>query len=188
MMMLVAMARGPMSKPLASVSITLLGVIYPSGLLTFVVVLRHTVDVVQPWAATWLVLLPLILIWVGDSVAMAAGGMMGGPKLAPVLSPKKTWSGSVAGTLAALVLAPMFGAFVLQRFGVRLAVWELVVFALAVSVMGQLGDLAESLLKRQADVKDSGTFFSGHGGVLDRLDALYWGLPAAAALYRMFGV
>jgi phosphatidate cytidylyltransferase len=185
---LVAMARGPMSKPMSSVAITLLGVVYPSGLLTFVIILRHGLDASTAWAATWLVLLPMILIWVGDSVAMSLGGVFGGPKLWPVLSPKKTWSGAVSGTLSALVIAPMFGVFVLQRFSIRLDAWQLVVFALAVSIMGQFGDLAESLFKREAGVKDSGKFFSGHGGVLDRLDALYWGLPVAALLYRAFGL
>jgi len=185
---LVAMARGPMSKPMSSVAITFLGVVYPSGLLTFAVLLRHGLDVSNPWAATWLVLLPMILIWVGDSVAMTLGGMLGGPKLWPGLSPKKTWSGAVSGTVSALAIAPVFGVFVLQRFSIRMEAWQLVVFALAVSIMGQLGDLAESLFKREAGVKDSGKFFSGHGGVLDRLDALYWGLPMAALLYGAFGL
>jgi phosphatidate cytidylyltransferase len=185
---LVAMARGPMSKPMASVAITFLGVVYPSGLLTFVVILRHGLDASTPWAATWLVLLPMILIWVGDSVAMTMGGILGGPKLWPGLSPKKTWSGSLSGTMSALVIAPVFGVFVLQRFSIRMEAWQLVVFALAVSIMGQLGDLAESLFKREAGVKDSGKFFSEHGGVLDRLDALYWGLPVAALLYGVFGL
>ncbi len=185
---LVAMARGPMSKPMASVAITFLGVVYPSGLLTFVVILRHGLDASTPWAATWLVLLPMILIWVGDSVAMTMGGILGGPRLWPGLSPKKTWSGSLSGTMSALVIAPVFGVFVLQRFSIRMEAWQLVVFALAVSIMGQLGDLAESLFKREAGVKDSGKFFSEHGGVLDRLDALYWGLPVAALLYGVFGL
>ncbi len=185
---LVSMTRGPMSKPMSSVAITFLGVVYPSGLLTFVVLLRHGLDISNPWAATWLVLLPMILIWVGDTVAMAMGGMLGGPKLWPGLSPKKTWSGAVSGTVSALALAPVFGVFVLQRFSIRIDVWQLMVFGLAVSILGQLGDIAESLFKREAGVKDSGKFFSGHGGVLDRLDALYWGLPVAALLYGVFGL
>ena len=185
---MVAMTRGPMSKPMASVSVTLLGVVYPSGLLAFIIVLRHNLDVANAWAATWLVLLPLVLIWVGDSVAMAGGGLVGGPKIWPILSPKKTWSGAVLGTLSAVLLAPILGVFLLRRFGIHLETWELIVFALAVSVMGQLGDFAESLFKREANVKDSGSFFSGHGGVLDRLDALYWGVPTAALLYRVFGL
>ena len=185
---LASMARGPMSKPMSSVAITLLGVVYPSGLLTFVIILRHGFDASTAWAATWLALLPMILIWVGDSVAMSMGGILGGPKLWPVLSPKKTWSGAVSGTLSALIIAPVLGVFVLQRFSIRLEAWQWVVFALAVSIMGQLGDLAESLFKREAGVKDSGRFFSGHGGVLDRLDALYWSLPVAALLYRAFGL
>ena len=182
------MTRRPTQRPLAAVAVTLLGPLYASGLLSFILVLRHAGTGHTSWGVTWLVLLPLIVTWVGDSIAMAAGAVIGGPKLAPVLSPNKTWSGSIIGTAGAVALAPTYGALVLAEFGIRLEIWELVVFALVVSVAGQVGDLAESLFKREAGVKDSGRFFSGHGGVLDRLDALYWALPAAAALLELFGV
>ncbi len=66
--------------------------------------------------------------------------------------------------------------------------WQLVVLGLVLAVMGQSGDIAESLFKRDAGVKDSGTFFPGHGGVLDRFDSLYWVLPTTAVLLALFGV
>jgi phosphatidate cytidylyltransferase len=86
------------------------------------------------------------------------------------------------------VLAPLYGVLVLEQFGISMAWWLLVVFGLVISVAGQLGDLAESLFKRQVGVKDSGSFFPGHGGVLDRFDSLYWVLPASVALLAAFGI
>ncbi len=183
-----AMARGPTAKPAAAVGVTLLGLAYPVGMLSFLVVLRHAPGAESPWAATWLVLFPLVLTWVGDTMAMGGGALFGGPKLSPILSPKKTWAGSLVATSSALLLAPAYGVFVLARFSIVFPVWQLMVFGLVVSVVGQLGDLGESLFKREAGVKDSGRFFSGHGGVLDRLDALYWALPAAALMYHVMGV
>jgi phosphatidate cytidylyltransferase len=133
------------------------------------------------------VFLPVGLTWLADTVAMAAGSLIGGRKLAPVLSPKKTWAGAIAGSVAALALAPVYGALVLAPLGVSLTLWQLVVFGGVISVVGQVGDAAESLFKREAGVKDSGAFFPGHGGVLDRLDSLYWVIPTAGLLLMWFG-
>ncbi len=105
-----------------------------------------------------------------------------------MISPNKTWAGTITGSLAAVVVAPLYGAFLLAPRGVSLGPWQLVLLGLALSVAGQVGDLAESLIKREAGVKDSGTFFPGHGGVLDRLDSLSWTLPTAVALLALFGV
>ena len=120
-------------------------------------------------------------------MAMAGGSTIGGSKLAPTLSPNKTWAGAVSGTVGAIVAAPLYAWVVLDRVGVTFVFWQLLAFGFFVSVLGQLGDLAESLLKREAGVKDSGGFFPGHGGVLDRFDSLYWGVPVAAVLSKAFG-
>lgn len=180
--------RGPQDRPLAAVAVTVFGALYAGGLPAFLLMLRHGGAELTAWAATWLVFLPLVLTWVGDSLAMAGGSLIGGVRLAPVLSPRKTWAGAVSGGLSAVALAPLYGAFVLAPLGVALSAGQLVLFGLVISVVGQAGDVAESLFKREADVKDSGTFFPGHGGVLDRFDALYWALPAAALLLQLFGV
>lgn len=76
----------------------------------------------------------------------------------------------------------------LQPFGVGLALWQVLLFGAVVGIVGQVGDLAESLLKREAGMKDSSDIIPGHGGVLDRFDSLYFVLPTAAALYRAFGL
>ncbi|NIM50338.1 MAG: phosphatidate cytidylyltransferase [Gemmatimonadales bacterium] len=179
--------RPPTARPLAAAAVTGFGAVYAGGLPAFLLLLRHSALVPSPWAATAIVFLPLVLTWVCDSLAMAGGFAIGGPKLAPVLSPNKTWAGAVSGSLGAVVLAPLYGAIVLAPLGVGISTWLLLVFGGVVSMAGQVGDVAESLLKREVGVKDSGSFFPGHGGVLDRFDSLYWVIPTSALLLTLFG-
>jgi len=181
--------RGPMGRPLTSVSITLFGCVYASGMLTFLVAIRHGGDALtRPAAYVFLTLFPLVITWICDTAAMAVGTAVGGPKLAPVLSPKKTYAGAIGGTLGGVITALALGKFVLNRQGWNFSAEQLLLFGLAISIVGQIGDVAESLFKREAGLKDSSGLIPGHGGVLDRLDSLYFVIPAAAGLYRMFGV
>jgi phosphatidate cytidylyltransferase len=180
--------RRPADNPLESISLTVFAALYAGGLPAFLLAIRHADTLPSAWAATWLVFLPLVVTWVSDSLAMGGGSLIGGPKLAPVLSPNKTWAGAISGAVGGAVLAPLYGVLVLEQFGIAIAWWLLVVFGLVISVVGQVGDLAESLFKRQVGVKDSGRFFPGHGGVLDRFDSLYWVLPASVALLAAFGI
>jgi phosphatidate cytidylyltransferase len=165
------------------------GCVYASGMLAFLIAIRHGGGAVtRPAAYVFLTLFPLVITWICDTAAMAVGTAVGGPKLAPVLSPKKTHAGAVGGTLSGVITALALGKFVLNRQGWDFSTGQLLLFGLAISIVGQIGDVAESLLKREAGLKDSSGLIPGHGGVLDRLDSLYFVIPAAAGLYRMFGV
>jgi phosphatidate cytidylyltransferase len=181
--------RGPTGRPLTSVAVTLFGCLYASGMLAFLVAIRHSTGAAtRPLPYVLLTLFPLVITWVCDTAAMAVGSGIGGPKLAPVLSPKKTHAGAIGGTLGGVIAALALGKFVLNRQGWSFNDGQLLLFGVAVSIVGQVGDIAESLLKREAGLKDSSNLIPGHGGVLDRLDSLYFVIPAAAGLYRMFGV
>jgi len=188
-MMIAMWRRGPTGRPLTSVSVTLFGCLYASGMLAFLIAIRHSTGAAtRPLPFVLLTLFPLVITWVCDTAAMAAGSGIGGPKLAPVLSPKKTHAGAIGGTLGGVIAALALGKFVLNRQGWSFTDGQLLLFGLAVSIVGQVGDIAESLFKREAGLKDSSNLIPGHGGVLDRLDSLYFVIPAAAGLYRMFGV
>jgi phosphatidate cytidylyltransferase len=184
-------ARGPQGSPLSAVAVTVLGPLY-AGLTIAFVPLLHALPTRLAWAdpdpSPWLgalaVALPLAATWLGDSAAYFAGTAWGRAKLFPTVSPKKSWVGAwagVAGAAAATVLWLLVARAVMPNIPFR----GLVVAAGMGVVLGIgaiFGDLAESLLKREAGVKDSGSIFPGHGGVLDRLDALAFTLPLAYAL------
>jgi phosphatidate cytidylyltransferase len=185
--MLVALARrGPGARPLSSVAVTVFGVLYAGWLLSFAIHLRHPGPrVFANDAAVGLPLLvyPLALTWLGDTAAMIGGRVFGGAKLAPVVSPNKTWSGALSGMFVTTAVSVIYAATVLARAGVSMSVTEAVLAGVVISAAGQAGDVAESLLKREAGVKDSSSLIPGHGGVLDRLDALYFVLPATVMLF-----
>jgi phosphatidate cytidylyltransferase len=132
-----------------------------------------------------LLLLTVVLaVFAADTFAYFAGRLLGRHKLAPVMSPGKTWEGFVAGTLAAVAVA--FFALYEDRDEV-LAVWEALALGMVVALAGALGDLFESALKRDMQVKDTGRLLRGHGGVLDRIDSLLFAAPAAFYLVLALG-
>jgi len=124
------------------------------------------------------VLLILVLIWIADSGAYFVGRAWGRRKLAPNISPGKTWEGALGGTAAALVYAIILGTFIEGLFWV-----PYLLAAALLAVLSIVGDLFESAAKRHAAVKDSGTLLPGHGGVLDRIDSATAALPVAALLW-----
>jgi phosphatidate cytidylyltransferase len=122
------------------------------------------------------VLLLFAIVWTTDVLGYFAGRAFGGPKLWPAVSPKKTWSGAIAGTVGAVVVALLVAA----QFGSfnRIAI---ITVALLLSVVAQAGDLFESWVKRQFDAKDSSHIIPGHGGVMDRLDG-FWAAAVAGCV------
>lgn len=120
-------------------------------------------------------------VWLSDIGAYAVGRLVGGPKLAPGISPNKTWAGAIGAVVITLAAAFAFA----EQSGVGLRL--VLLAALLVSVATQLGDLFESAVKRRFSVKDSGTLIPGHGGVLDRVDGVLFAAPALALFALLFG-
>jgi phosphatidate cytidylyltransferase len=122
------------------------------------------------------IVLLFAVVWTTDVVGYFAGRALGGPKLLPAVSPKKTWSGAIAGTAGAMVVA-LFVANVFGSFNVL----AILIIAFVLSVLAQFGDLLESWVKRRFHAKDSSQLIPGHGGVMDRLDG-FWAAAVAGCL------
>ena len=133
-------------------------------------------ELARPW-----MFFAMIINWIGDSAAYYVGRAIGRHKLAPTVSPGKTWEGAIAS----LVLGSILSVAVLSFFVPQLDWWKAMAIAIVANGAGQLGDLAESALKRGANVKDSGTMLPGHGGWLDRMDSSLFSMPAVYALYAL---
>jgi phosphatidate cytidylyltransferase len=116
----------------------------------------------------------LILIWINDTGAYVSGMLFGKHRLFPRISPKKSWEGFAGGTVFTLI-----SAFFMTRLMGILNQTDWIILAVVVSVFGVYGDLAESLIKRNAKVKDSGTIIPGHGGILDRFDSMLFVVPVS---------
>ncbi len=176
--------RGVDGQPLGASAITIFGVVYTGGTLSYVYALRYFGYAVGDAAGALVVIMPVVLTWASDTGAYFTGRLVGGPKLIPSVSPAKTISGAVGAIVATVGACYAFVHFLLRpQAQLAFSPTGLIIFAVCISVTAQLGDLTESLLKREAKVKDSGTIFPGHGGVLDRLDSLFFVLPVAYALY-----
>jgi phosphatidate cytidylyltransferase len=176
--------RGVAGQPLLAVSTTLTGAIYTGGLISFGLFLRHLPFNAGALHGTVLVLFPLVLTWASDTFAYFVGRKWGTHKLIPRVSPGKTVQGALGAVIGTMVVAMAY-TFLLARFPTyQIGVLEAALFGIVISVAAQLGDLVESLFKRDAGVKDSGTLFPGHGGALDRLDSLLFTLPVAYIFFR----
>jgi phosphatidate cytidylyltransferase len=174
--------RGPAGKPLSSVAITAFGVLY-AGLFSYIYALRYHDYAVGAAAGTALVFLPVLLTWTTDVGAYVFGRTFGRKKLIPSISPGKTVEGAVGGLGLSIVICLLYVRFILMPYAqLGLTIQGAVLFAIVVSVAAQTGDLAESLLKREAGVKDSSRIIPGHGGILDRFDSLLFVMPVAFLL------
>ncbi|GAB0115257.1 phosphatidate cytidylyltransferase [Acidisoma sp. C75] len=154
------------------------GVPYLAPAAIGMIVLRHT-----PVVGRWDMLFLVLIIWASDIGAYVVGRMVGGPKLAPSISPGKTWSGAVGG----LIAAALIGLAVALALGGRLPVAHAAGIAMLLGIASQLGDLLESGFKRHFGVKDSGRSIPGHGGLLDRLDGMLTAVPIAAVVAVLIG-
>ena len=169
--------RGPAGRPLSSVAITAFAILYAS-LIAYVYPLRYHPYAIGAGAGTALVFLPILLTWATDVGAYAFGRALGKTKLMPAVSPGKTVAGAVGGLVLTVVICLLYVRFVLMPLAqLGLTIQGAVLFGVVVSVAAQTGDLAESLLKREAGVKDSSRIIPGHGGILDRFDSLLFVLP-----------
>ena len=161
---LVVVAGAPIEK--AAVGGALLALATPYLALTPAAIYR-----IHRWDP-WLVFLLAAVVVLGDTAAYYAGKSLGRHRMAPIISPKKTWEGAVAGWLTSVTCAVVYSLWRFDGLDARLlGVCALSAFA------GQIGDLAESTFKRGAEIKDSGNLLPGHGGVLDRIDALLFAAP-----------
>jgi phosphatidate cytidylyltransferase len=144
-----------------------------AGLLSLVPCWLALVYVTFTTQSTHWVLFTLALVWAADTGAFFAGRWLGRVPLAPRVSPKKTWEGALGGVLASAIVA-----WVAATWWLSVPVWPFVFTCIAVAALSIVGDLTESMLKRSSGLKDSGSLFPGHGGMLDRIDSVTAAAPA----------
>jgi phosphatidate cytidylyltransferase len=161
----------------ASISATVMGAVWIGGGLSFLLLLRDL-----PAHGLLAALTVLLAVWAGDTFAYFGGRLFGRHRMAPTTSPGKTWEGFVLGTAATVFVA--FVCLYKQHF---LTTGEGVGLGAVLALAAPLGDLFESMLKRDMSVKDTGRLLGGHGGILDRIDALLFALPAAYFTILAFG-
>ena len=173
LMLIVALFSGLELAPAFRATVfTFFGAAYVGGLMGFLIALRLWPDPELP--GPYLLLMLFILIWSSDSFAYFAGRSIGRHKLAPVVSPNKTWEGAIAGFLFSI-----FAAVVCKLTFLPTLTWiDTISLGCLIGIIGQIGDLCESIVKRAVNVKDSGGILPGHGGMLDRVDSLLFGAPA----------
>ncbi|MEX0746369.1 MAG: phosphatidate cytidylyltransferase [Rhodothermales bacterium] len=181
---IVAIAISPLGgvgKDSGSLPATVFGVVYPTFLLAHLLEIRlGRGPTVADFDAFVLTVVLFLIGWATDTFAYYVGRSMGRRPLAPAVSPKKTWEGAIGGTVGAVLVGVLLKVTILPFMS-----WvHVLVLTLIVAVVGQLGDLAESKMKRAAGVKDSGKLLPGHGGMLDRFDALILAAPAAYLYLR----
>jgi phosphatidate cytidylyltransferase len=168
------------ADPFGNIGITLTGVIYialPFGLLNYLYF-----PVIYPNNFNYGILLGYFLIlWINDTGAYLVGSAIGKHQLIRRISPGKTWEGSAGGLLFAVLSAGL-----LSNYFTGLSLWQWIIMALLIVVFGTLGDLTESMLKRSLGIKDSGSILPGHGGMLDRFDAVLLSAPVVFVLITLF--
>jgi phosphatidate cytidylyltransferase len=139
--------------------------------------------IIPGYHTAWFVLGMFVILWTHDTFAYLTGSFFGKHPLFKAISPKKTWEGSIGGLGFALI-----AAYIISIFSPELESWHWFLIALIIAVFGTIGDLAESLLKRRAGVKDSGKLLPGHGGILDRFDSVLFVSPIILVIILLFSI
>jgi phosphatidate cytidylyltransferase len=171
----VLLSRVPLAETLESLGILGFGVLY----FALPIASLHYLQQSDPW----LVFLLMAIVFLGDTAAYYVGSAIGRHKMAPVISPKKSWEGAVAGFVTSVAAAAVWSWWKLGRIDP-----ELLAVAAVTALAAQVGDLVESMIKRGAGVKDSGHILPGHGGILDRLDAMLFAAPVLLLGLWVLGV
>jgi len=161
---------------LDSISYTLFGILYTAGLGGYFLLISHLEGGRQ------MIVFILLFVWAGDSAAFYVGRKLGERKLLELVSPNKTIAGAVANVIGTLIAALLAS----NLFFNEIPLIHCLIVAFICGIIGQFGDLAESLIKRNCRVKDSGTLIPGHGGVLDRIDSLLFVSPAFYCYHQVF--
>lgn len=168
------------ANPFASIGLTLTGILYialPFGLLNYF----YTSATFLHGANYGILLGFFLILWLNDTFAYLVGSAIGKHHLFERISPGKTWEGSIGGAVFAL-----FAAWLLSNYFTAFLLWQWLVFAFIIVLFGTLGDLVESMLKRSLGIKDSGNILPGHGGMLDRFDAVLLAAPVAFVFIAAF--
>ncbi len=187
---LVLWSRWPGGRPLSAAAATIGGAVYTGGTLSFWVLLRALPEqgsaAANAYHGSVLLIFPIWVTWLGDSFAYGLGKRYGKEKLIEAVSPKKTVVGAVAGIGGAALVGALYSWLWLSEVPVYgLSALAAAGLSLLIAPVGQIGDLAESAIKREAGVKDSSNLLPGHGGMLDRLDALYFTVPFTYAVLML---
>ncbi len=143
------------------------------GLMYIALPLAYLAPLREMDGGQWWILFLLVVIWSSDTLAFLTGKLLGRHRLAPEISPKKTIEGAIGGLSGAFIAAFFFNMFAGMGMGLK----GVFVLSIAIGFIAMIGDLAESLLKRSAGVKDSGSIIPGHGGILDRIDSILFPIP-----------
>ena len=176
-------ARRVDEHPLGVAAASLFIAMYTGGALSFAYGLRYDSYAIGRASQCLVLLLPVLLAWSSDTGAYFVGRLFGRMKLMPSVSPAKTVEGALGGVALSVVMCWLYVRMLLVPQGqLGLSPQGIAMFGIAIAVAAQLGDLFESLLKREAGVKDSSGLLPGHGGFLDRIDSLLFVLPVAALL------
>lgn len=176
--------RGPNGKPLLTTATTVFGIVYVS-MIAYVYPIRYHDYIISALSGTVLVLLPIFVTWASDIGGYAFGRTIGGKKLIPHISPGKTISGSLGGILLSVVVCWLYVTYAVTPYArLGFTTTGIIIFGVGISVIAQIGDLAESVIKREAGFKDSSTIIPGHGGVLDRFDSLLFVMPVAMVMLQ----